>query len=57
MPLSLLKRRGKAPDKPKDKDVLNGYYSVLWQENHLWIPLEPWLNACPLHAPDMRKVN
>ena len=28
MPISLLKRRGKAPDKPKDKDVLNGYYSV-----------------------------
>ena len=56
MPISLLKRRGKAPDKPKDKDVLNGYYSVFWQENYVvWIPLEPWLNACPLHAPAMCK--
>ena len=51
-----LKRRGKPSVKPKHKQVLNGYWGELWKRNYaLWIALEPWLNACLLHASDMCK--
>ena len=40
-------------------DLMLTEIEVLWKENYVvwvWITLEPWLNAYPLHVPDMCKI-